>query len=995
MKKILFLLFFLISISASAETYYVKTGGSDAAAGTSDALAWETITKVNTVWAAGTFVPGDSILFKAGDTFYGTITVTESGTSGSPMYIGRYGTGVNPIITGFQILSSWTDAGGSIYYATLSSASDTTSTLTVDGLLTALGRYPNAGTNLTYESHSTSVSITDTGLGDATDWAGADAVINKNWYILERVHITDHTGDALTYKPYYSSSVSSVNDNRYYFIQNDLRTLDVTNEWWHDYANSRIYIFGNPAAKTVKAAALNYLIDLGTARDYITIENIRLEGSIRNAINIGSETGFFGNNDHIIIKNCQIEFAGINGISAWVSNVASAECVFEGNTIANTGSAAIFSRGNNIIITDNVISYAGIVPGMAFKGNDCQGIWAQGSTNPANYTIERNRITYTGHNGIGVYFQSAGSTSYNYIAYAMQKTDDGGGIYYGGISAHERIIDHNIVLYTGIGNPNGSYITRGIYMDSGADGAIITHNTVAHTLNSGLNFHSGDNNEVHDNILYDNGYQFTYPPAGIQIYEDSDFPSTTGNNISRNQFIAKLATQYAFTEMGYSAGEAAALGTFDNNYYARPIDNDNVIYYQGAEHTLASWQTFSFQDAASSQGTQTVTDTSEFYFIYNDSIGARTYTLSEPKIDIEGNKYAYSITLQAFESAVLFYDPAGIYSPTGLGWEDILSKRNFKDEVNFVQGIKINGVPVIVSNELSKLSGLTSTAGELNVLDGVDQTITAIEINTIKGATGNLQGQINAIEASTVDDSKADTSLSNLSSVAINTHLLPDTTETIDLGSSLKKFGNIFGTATNFTSVTTSTVTASGLVSTGAIRVGTDDTGSNVDSLKISGTTVGAWDEATQLSWDFPAADEGELGTYAKLITDTTGIFVFGAGSGAAADSTLFEMNDKNFGSFHNYTDTLYVVNFNVLYLTSGDSLRFNCYYGNRMTGTPTDSLFNAIQAVGTDENILTPNDRKIPPNSDVWIKMSGTQLTGKRPKQFEIQLNGYLIRDH
>lgn len=743
MKKILFLLFLLISISARAETYYIKTGGSDAADGLTDATAWGTITKVNTTWAAGTFAPGDSILFNKGNSFYGTITITESGTAGSPIYIGSYGTGADPIITGFQTLSSWTDAGGSIYYATLSSADDTTTMVTVDGVHTAMGRYPDSGTNLTFESHSTTVSITDTGIGDATDWAGADIVINKNWWILERARIKDHTGDVFTYQVYSGSSTSYVVDDRYYFIQNDLRTVTATNEWWHDYANSRLYIYGNPATKTVKAAALNYLINVGTNSDYITIDGLNLQGSIRHAINIGNELGFYGNNNNIIVKNCNIDFAGLCGISAWVNNVASAVCEFDGNTISHTGANGIFFRGNNIIVTDNTISYAGVVPGLSFKGNDNQGISAQGSATPSTITISRNIVTHTGYNGIGVYYSVTGTTSYNYVAYAMQLLDDGGGIYYGSYSAYERTIDHNIVLYSGRNNTANAYIARGIYLDSGADAATITNNTVAHTLASGLNFHSGDNNEVHDNLCYDNGYDFTFPIAQIQLYKDTDYPSCTGNDISRNQFIAKLANQYSFLESGFSAAEAILLGVTDSNYYARPIDNDSVMYYQSIERPLTTWQTFSSQDAHSTQGTQTVADTSEFYFEYNNSLVAVTYTLTEPKIDIEGNQYTYEFTLQPFESIVLFYDPTGIYNPTGLGWEDILSKRNFKDEVNFVQGIKINGVPVIVSNELSKLSGLTATAGELNVLDGVDQTITATEINTIKGATSNFQAQIN------------------------------------------------------------------------------------------------------------------------------------------------------------------------------------------------------------------------------------------------------------
>jgi len=31
----------------------------------------------------------------------------------------------------------------------------------------------------------------------------------------------------------------------------------------------------------------------------------------------------------------------------------------------------------------------------------------------------------------------------------------------------------------------------------------------------------------------------------------------------------------------------------------------------------------------------------------------------------------------------------------------------------------------------------------------------------------------------------------------------------------------------------------------------------------------------------------------------------------------------------------------------------------------------------------------------DVWLELKSNQLTGLRPKQWEIQLNGYTIRDH
>jgi len=58
---VILLLMFLVSF-ANATNYYVKNGGNDNADGLSDATAWATLSKVNSL----TFQPGDSILLKAG-----------------------------------------------------------------------------------------------------------------------------------------------------------------------------------------------------------------------------------------------------------------------------------------------------------------------------------------------------------------------------------------------------------------------------------------------------------------------------------------------------------------------------------------------------------------------------------------------------------------------------------------------------------------------------------------------------------------------------------------------------------------------------------------------------------------------------------------------------------------------------------------------------------------------------------------------------------------
>lgn len=89
--------FLFFAKSSLAATYYVDvTGGADGNAGTSEGAAWQTINKVN----ISSFSPGDSILFKKGETWQEQLTVPSSGSSGNPITFGAYGTGSEPIIDG-------------------------------------------------------------------------------------------------------------------------------------------------------------------------------------------------------------------------------------------------------------------------------------------------------------------------------------------------------------------------------------------------------------------------------------------------------------------------------------------------------------------------------------------------------------------------------------------------------------------------------------------------------------------------------------------------------------------------------------------------------------------------------------------------------------------------------------------------------------------------------------------------------------------------------
>lgn len=93
-KKIITILILLLPLGVFGATYYVSNTGDDDNTGLSTDQAWQTMTKVSSV----SFSPGDSVLFKRGDTFTDfPIYMAADGSAGSPITISAYGTGNNPI----------------------------------------------------------------------------------------------------------------------------------------------------------------------------------------------------------------------------------------------------------------------------------------------------------------------------------------------------------------------------------------------------------------------------------------------------------------------------------------------------------------------------------------------------------------------------------------------------------------------------------------------------------------------------------------------------------------------------------------------------------------------------------------------------------------------------------------------------------------------------------------------------------------------------------
>src|SRR5688572_11802140 len=175
---------------ASAKTYFLSSSvGSDSRSvyqAQYPITPWKTLNRLNSF---SELQPGDSVLFKRGDVFYGTLQINRSGTRDGVITYTAYGKGANPVISGLTSVGEWAVHNENIFYATLTIKSP--NIVSLNGVATGMGRHPN-DRYLNYEGHEDNESITDDQLEPVPSWVGGEVVIRKYRWIIDRHTITNH-----------------------------------------------------------------------------------------------------------------------------------------------------------------------------------------------------------------------------------------------------------------------------------------------------------------------------------------------------------------------------------------------------------------------------------------------------------------------------------------------------------------------------------------------------------------------------------------------------------------------------------------------------------------------------------------------------------------------------------------------------------------------------------------------------------------------------------
>ena len=576
MKLLFFFSFFLCVSVVNARNFYVSATGSDANSGLSTTNAWKTISKINST----AFVAGDSVLLKNGDSFYGTLTPATSG-----VIFSSYGVGSKPVITGLATISNWTSLGGNIWEAVVPGGLTSLNMVLINGVLTPMGRYPNANTSNggynTYESHIDNASITDNQLTSSPNFTGADLVVRKVDYATVRTKINSHSGTVLNFT---SPAGASFTNGYGYFIENSLATLDQNGEWFYDATTLKIKIYYTSAPPSIQVATLATLVSMpyGTAnaKTRITFKGIAFKGCEMNMINITYC-------DNITIDNCDLSFVGVTAIehrnmtAFKIQNCSITDVNMIGIQESNPGT------GNNITFQNNTFRRIGIYPGMITKlinyheGSSSTGI----NIGASNIMIRENVMDSIGYIGISIVKTRNGQViRKNRISNFCFIKNDGGGIYNSGMRGEvlptvNPIIDSNIVsksLNAGFGttHPTNPH-ARGIYLDASSSNINILNNTIFDCY-EGIYISQAQNIVIRGNTVYDAGsyiYANNSFSSQLSILDANDgYQHTRKNTITKNIFFSKFAHQLPYYQDDRYNG-VDSIGIIDSNYYANPMNS--------------------------------------------------------------------------------------------------------------------------------------------------------------------------------------------------------------------------------------------------------------------------------------------------------------------------------------------------------------------------------------------------------------------------------------
>lgn len=583
-------LIFILSPGASAQTFYISNGGSDANDGESELTPWQTLDKINSLATAQ--VEGATILFKRGDTFRGTVEL-----KGDPenTTFGAYGSGENPVISGSVEITGWSVYSDSVFVADVGNLIEPDRAihhLFVNGKLMTIARYPNVdasdkgwlqtGDSVNKSSFSDQ-ALTENPRNAQNYWVGANVRIRTFSWLFEIRKVAGYSSDgtitmdsALT-----QTMANNIQPGWGYYLDNKLSELDHEEEWFFDEAAGKVYLYApggqNPNELLVEGSVHETGIKLFWHDHRATVENLTFKHQTVDGININQC-------DFVTIRNNNFESCEKTGINvAWNS----IDMKLENNNFRNMLDCAIawnanIPAGTDAWMKNNTITDTALIPGYGADGvgrSIAVRIYGTTGIQMVNNTIEN-----TGY--VGVILGGDGQIiENNVIKGSLLTLDDGGGIL---VNSHNNRITGNHISESfgnrdvSSGNYNGNSFRQmgmGIFFQPELSGNIIENNTIANNVDFGIYPDRANNTIIRNNTCYNNG---------IQLYLRGHSGDVAGNDY-KNTIENNLLYSLSLDQVCMRTDPEFILGSFDNNRYYNPY-TDITIKEDNDYISLEQWQ---------------------------------------------------------------------------------------------------------------------------------------------------------------------------------------------------------------------------------------------------------------------------------------------------------------------------------------------------------------------------------------------------------------------
>lgn len=629
--RIILTILFSYSVAFGQSVYHVSNSGNDANSGTS-ALPFATINH-----ALSVAVTGDSILLDKGSVFNEAITVSTN------LKFNAYGSGANPIISGYETITGFTNVGNA-WSATATNAVDGLNLVILNGLIAHKGRYPNTGW-LTFTSYSGDSSITGTLTGDH---AGFGIAVRTVPWIIDVTKIESQVSGTLklnpkiTYPPAYGGNG--------YFLQ-DVSLIDTTGEFAYNDTTKLLTVYST-SSPTVKIVTIDTLVNIQS--DDVSFSNIQFEGANKALV--------YSGNSNLNFSNCKLVGSGKDGITGLIT-----ASTFSTDTLQNILNNGIsisdgYTMNDSNSVTDCLFKNIGFIAGMG--GN------AHSQYNALTLVGGSSLIKYNTFDSIGYipvsFLGREANVLYNYIKnYSFVKSD--GAAIYTAIGADSAILatvsdsgsiirgnitENGIGATAGTTNGVGMNAAAGVYLDENVSDVLVDSNSIYHPFQAGIFFHNVNNNTATNNNIYTGNYATGFVLAG---------PSTLTHDNTFKFNKVFISDNQLGTRRDYFDNQE----NIDSNYFSRWPTEGNFMYNQGSLQSLTYWATATHFDQHSSPTPIDVTYDPVLYYS-NPTKADSVINIGFTYKDFYGNS-ANSFTIEPFQSIILFKALNQVVPPTPPG----------------------------------------------------------------------------------------------------------------------------------------------------------------------------------------------------------------------------------------------------------------------------------------------------------------------------------------